>query len=57
MPGRRAGIPCIPAIGAYWSDGEPRLRSGSPHRYPAVAIPTIGAFRCEPPMEPRNGAL
>jgi len=25
--------------------------------YPATAIPPIGAFRCVPPMEPRNGAL
>ena len=25
--------------------------------YPATVIPTMGAFRCFPPMEPKNGAL
>ncbi len=25
--------------------------------YPATVIPTIGAFRCLPPMDPRKGAL
>jgi hypothetical protein len=37
--------------------GEVGLTAGRSGSYPATAIPIMGAFRCWPPMEPRNVAF
>jgi hypothetical protein len=37
-------------------DGEGVGPGEGPDPYPATVIPTVGALRCLPPMEPRNGA-
>jgi hypothetical protein len=46
-PGCRDGVGSTDTVSV-----RPRLVD-----YPATVIPTIGAFRCLPPIDPRNGAL